>query len=335
MRLIKIEDGLLEQENFFQVSPFSNFVGDFNGRRDYSEDKFELYSGYIERKFEYEQYVIIVRKQGSPLTSEEDNLIMYVREDGNRAGLKESFDLGGGTFTYWKMLRYDGFTEAYASGNGVDWEHLGGGDTPPTKIQGFEIQGNSGFNIMDYQVYKNPYITLYGFNEGDICVIEDEHNNEVSVAIFDSDGKAELLLENVLSGRFVVKDKVTNTTLYSSDIITLQFGDVFSITEFVGLDLIYKGRILDYTPTLLHSRRELVTLKNSSNTTYTDIGITPIIPNPHNTDIIEVSFDNDEFYSSITLDEIEPEQEVDIYIKIIKDRGVKSYSTRHFILELD
>ena len=110
---------------------------------------------------------------------------------------------------------------------------------------------------------------------------------------------------------------------------------MFSITEFVGLDLIYKGRILDYTPTLLHSRRELVTLKNSSDTTYTDIGITPIIPNPHNTDIIEVSFDNDEFYSSITLDEIEPEQEVDIYIKIIKDRGVKSYSTRHFILELD
>ena len=334
MRLIKVEDGLLEIENFFQTSPFSDFVGNFNGRRDNDLNKFELYSGYIERKFEYEQYVIMVYKQGSPLSDAEDNLIMYVREDGNRAGLKESYDLGGGLYSYWKMLRYDGFTEAYASSDGIEWEHLGGGDTPPTKIQGFEIQGSSGFDILDYRVYKSPYITLWGFEEGYACIIEDEDENEVSSSVFNNEGKSQSLLENAIQGKFKVFNTDDNI-VYESDIIRLQFGDVYTITEFVGLDLIYKGRVLDFTPTLLHSRKELVTIKNNSESTYTDIGITPLIPNPNNTDTIEISFDNTNFYPSLTLDEIEPDEEVDLYINITKDRTVMSYSTRHFILELD
>ena len=333
MRLVKIEDGLLEQDNFFLISPFSHFVGDFNGRRE--NGKFELYSGFIERRFEHEQYVIVTKKTESLLNSPNNRFTMYVRHDENRAGIIETSDNGNGGYRYWKLLRYDGFTQGYASYNGIDWEHLGGGDTPPTSIQGFEIQGDVGFDILDYKVYRSPYITLYGFAEGNICSIEDENNNIISTAIFDSDGKVELLLEHILNGRFKVIDNLTSTIIYTSDLIDLKFGDVYSLTEFDGLDLIYKGVVLDYTPTLLNSRTEKVVIKNNSDSVYSNIGITPILPHHLNTDTIEISFDGVDFYPHLVLDSISPNEEVDLYISIIKDRSVSSYGTRHFTLELD
>ena len=335
MRLVKIEDGLLEQDNFFQVSPFSHFVGSFHGRRPQGSNIFDLYSGFIERKFEYEQYVIMVKKNGLPLDSADDRLVMYVREDQNRAGLMETIDVGWGTYQYWKLLRYDGFTQGYASHDGNTWEHLGGGSTPPTSIQGFEIQGDKGFDILDYRVYKSPYITLYGFPKDYICNIEDSLGNVISTAIFDSDGKAEVLIEYMLEGKFNVIDNLSSTSVYASQLIDLKFGDVYSLTEFDGLDLIYKGTVLGYEPTLLNMRKEVVTIRNSSINIYSNIGITPILPNQHNTDTMEISVDGITFYPHLTLNQVSPNEEVDLYISITKDRSVSSYGTRHFVLELD
>ena len=335
LRLVKIEDGLLEQDNFFLTSPFSHFVGNFNGRREQGGTKFELYSGFIERKFEYEQYVVVVKKSGANLEVGDNRLAMYIRHDQNRAGIMETRLQGNGSYKYWKLMRYHGFTQGYASHDGKDWNHLGGGDTPPTSIQGFEVQGDVGFDILDYKVYKSPYVTLYGFPEHYICNIEDSNGDIISDAIFDSDGKVELLLEHIISGKLNIIDNLSSAIVYTSDIIDLKFGDVYSLTEYEGLDLIYKGVVLDFKPTLLNMRKEVVVIKNNSTNTYSNIGITPILPNQHNTDVIEVSFDGVTFHPFVNLETIAPNEEVDLYISITKDRSISSYGTRHFVLELD
>lgn len=327
MKLVKIEDGLVEHENFFSVAPFSKFLGDFEYIRE--DGIFTLKKGYVERRFEQEEFVVVVEKENKALQNDE-GLYFYIRERQKRSGLVETKEWGGHSSRFWKIIRHKGFVQGYSSSNGITWTHRGGGEIPTTNVQGFQIEGDTNLRIRDYKVYKNPFVTVYGFNKGMKVIIEDVNGEILSSATVDENHKAQLLIEYPINGRIkVISD--SGVKLFASSLMDLKYGDVFSNTQY-DLQVIYQGEVLDYTPTVLNSFKEKVIVKNVSNDIYKDIHIRAIL---FNTDNISISLDDKEYEEGVVINKIEPDEEVFLYIHIQRDKKQLSYGIRHFALEID
>lgn len=329
LKLVKIEDGLLEQDNFYSVSPSSNFIGDFHYTRD-ALGSFSLTGGFIERKFEYNEFVIVVEKETNFITND-DGVYLYVRKDHQRAGLIEEKKDVFPPNPYWKLIKADGFIQGYSSSDGVNWFHKGGGEIFNNDVQGFQVFGSTHMKLIDYKVYKTPYFKIYGFPEDYQVIIEDIGGNIIKTGIFDSDHKSEIFLDYCFEGRIKILDN-NGSFIYDTNVMDIKFGDVYTATDY-DLQVIYKGVVLDYNPTMLNTLTERVVLKNNSvSDTYTNLHIRAI---PANTDTVEISLDNINYSNALILDSISPQQEIDLYIRIEKDRSVLFYGTHHFILEID
>ena len=332
MRLIKIQDGLLEHENYFLTAP----SGDFLGTNQYSRDNnaFTLKDGYIERPFPYDNFVIVIEKQQEVMTTE-DELSLYIRKKHLKSGLIETMNMNYPSSKYWKLTRYKEYVQGYSSDNGASWNNVGGGGIMPLQdVQGFSIKGDIvNLKIKDYKVYRNPYVKFLGLTEGNIGVIVDSVGNIIDEKVVDSIDEIELFLQNVIEGKLIVYEDSSKTNkLFESNKTLFQFGDVFNFISH-DLSLYYKGVVLNENPTMLHAIVEMTTLRNLSSTdTYNNVLIATLT---NFTDTIELSLDNISFSDEVVIPSITPNQNIDIYIKITKDQSNRSFSRRDFDLIID
>lgn len=327
MRLVKIQDGLLEQDDFFKVTPFSEFLGKFQYTR--SDGIFTLKEGFIERRLEHENYVIVVEKENDIL-GQDDELYFYVREDYHRSGIIETKKDGLANVSFWKLIRHEGFIQSYTSSNGTSWSHRGGGEIGQTSVQGFQVEGNTELRLKNYSIYRNPYVTVHGFQEGQVAYIEDIDGNIMVERIFDADGAVELMLEHPLEGRIRVTNSM-GVTFYESALMELKYGDAYVITDY-RLELYYKGSLIEHKPTVLNTLKEIVVVKNVSDGVYENIQFKAIVPS---TDTVTVSLNDVDYSEAVVLPSIEPLEEVPLYVQIVKDKSKINFGTRHFVLEVD
>lgn len=329
MRLVKVEDGLLEYVNHFLDAPIGDFLGEFLFSR--SGDTFNLKSGYIERVFPYNEYVIVVEKE-PVILDEGDAYGFYAREGGKIAGLLESREDGETPATHWKLIRHKGFIQGYRSNDGVTWENKGGGEISAlTETQGFSIQGNKELKLRDYKVYRSPYVRFYNFEQGTVAHLYDEKGEKVTERVSNEDELIEIYLENPIFGsvRFYNKDGVF---VMETPLMNLKYGDTFFNFPH-DIEFYYKGSVLDYSPKKLNTRHEVVEMKNLSTTeTYELLKLTIV----HDTvDRIKISLDDRNFYNELIVPNIAPQQKIPIYIKIDKNPNHPSYGIRKFALEVD
>lgn len=332
MRLIKLQDGLVEQDNYFLTSPSSDFLGENEYSR--SNDIFTLKGGYIERPFKHDNFVIIVRKK-QVVMDIDDEVSFYLRKDNLKSGVIETSDLSLPSSKYWKLTRYKEYVQGYSSEEGSTWKSVGGGGIMPLQdVQGFNVTNSStNLQIQDYKVYSSPYTKVVGLDEGNVGVLTDVSEDIVDEKVVDVSGELNLYLENVVKGRLTIyEDSDKSSILYESDETLFQFGDIFNVISH-ELALFYKSAMLDEKSTLLNSLVEATMLKNLSLTeTYTDVLVGTTTDG---TDTIELSLDNASYSDELIIDKIVPNEEVDIYIKITKDSSVHSFKRRHFDLIID
>ena len=136
MQLVKIQDGLLEIENFLTTSPIEDFLG--NGEYHRTPDKFILRSGEVERKINYDEFLIIVDKEATEL-SPDDRFEFYLSDGTNKSGIEEIYNTEYTKF--WKLIYHDGYIQGYKSDDSKKWSNVGGIKANKPKYQGFKTEG--------------------------------------------------------------------------------------------------------------------------------------------------------------------------------------------------
>lgn len=328
MKIKKIEEGLLEHYNYFLHMPLTDIVG--NGRMSRDEKEVVVHGGRVERPFNYEEFVIIVNKENANL-SEQDSIRMYTRIDGRMYGIDENGKSNYNQSDTWKIIRYEDYIQAYAKKDG-QWENIGGTSSSlPIAHQGFEVNGESPLTIKDYKVYSSPYITLYDVPEGYSANVVGLGGEELLEKRFATiEGLIELYVIDPVEGMLVLYDTEGEIAL-KTELMPFKYGDKFSIIPH-DLELRYRGRVLDYKPTRLEKRRELVYLYNTSDIqTYDRIVVSVFNPNVDN---IEISLDNENFGNEVYIQEIKPNHQREIFIRIKRQEG-NSFRMRKFALEID
>lgn len=328
MKLIKIEDGLIEQEDFFLTSPLGDLLGDYQYYR--TANEFVLTSGFVEREFPYNEFVLIVEK--NPVVLQENEKIrFYVREGDNISGLSEEYESGTPSSKYLKIVQYAGGIQGYRSEDGKKWENKGGGQIENNyNIQGFSTEGVE-LVIKNYSLYRSPYISIYNVPFGHKLQLINQENEVVNERLADENDLVELFIEHPLEGKIRHLDSA-GLIVSETDSMSLKYGDAFFKYDY---DIIvkYQGVVLDYNPTRLNTRKEKITVKNQSNSeNYEDLRI---VVNNETVDDIKISYNNLDFQEYLDLDSIEPQEEVEVYIQIIKNTNYPSWGIRKFGIEID
>ncbi|CAK7055456.1 hypothetical protein [Tissierella sp.] len=310
MQLVKVKDGLLELDNFLTTSPIEDFLG--NGEYHRTPDKFVLRSGEIERKIDYDEFLIIVDKEATEL-SPDDRFEFYLSDGTNKAGIEEIYNTEYAK--YWKLIYHDGYIQGYKSNDSKIWFNVGGIKSNKPKYQGFKTKGKE-LTINNYRVYRGPYLTIQNFYPGTLVKLLDLDGNLIKERVFSNNNECNIFLDYPIGGTLEFYNQL-GELIYKSNPMFFSYGDVFMFTEY-NLQLFYKGQLLTHKTTTLYSLIETVTLRNNSDETYSNINISI---NNLNDDEITISKDNNNFYESFIIEEIRPKEEIEIYIKIIKDRS--------------
>lgn len=322
MQLVKVKDGLLELENFLTTSPIEDFLG--NGEFQRTEDEFMLIDGEIERKIDYGELVIIVEKADTPL-GPDDRYEFFLSDGEVKSGIEETYN---SDYTkYWKLIYYDGYIQGYKSEDSKEWRNVGGARAEKPKYQGFKAEGER-LKITNYEVYRNPFITIQNFYPGTLVKLTDTNGNVIKERLFDENNECKIFLDYPMTGILEFYDQ-SNELIYKSNPMFFKYGDIFMFTKY-DLQLFYKGQLITYQTTTLYSLVEKVVLRNNSNETYENITVR--IDNPNNDDI-KISLDDENYYEELTIEELEGKEEVDIYIKITKDR-TEYFKMNDFTLEI-
>lgn len=190
MPLVKVQHGLLEEENFYLSSPVTDFLG--SGAWSRTEEVFRLRSGTVLRRLPYDAFVVDVRKEAVSLSGS-DRFEFFIEDSNGRLGLRE--EAGDEPVTGWRIIYHEGFMQVYAStGDGGAWENKGGArvDLEGEIRQGFSLRGNEELVITDYRVYSNPNLTLQNFSPGTLArltgpdenVLERYFNEDYECAFF-------------------------------------------------------------------------------------------------------------------------------------------------------
>jgi hypothetical protein len=332
MKLIKVKDGLIEVENFFLTSNFSDFAGFNNITRDIKTGKLKLISNNkIERKFNYDEFVIELEKENFNTMDTEDYSMIYLGNNENTFGIKD--DKLGEQNKYWKVLRQDGYIQAYSSADGINYTNIGGMkfDEPITK-QGFMKYSNEDFVLNNYKVYANPYITIQNFPENTLCELYDLEGNLLKARKFDSNLECKVYLDsNNMGGYFTFKD-IDNNLIYTTTHLSLQYGDVYVCSPY-NFEIIYRGNVVtNVNPALLQDLDELITIKNIGDKDYTNIKIGT---ETNSNDLIELSFDGENYSDTVTIDRIKQGESRDIFVRIIKNAENHNFCVRDFQLVIN
>ena len=140
MKMIKVEEGLLEHYNYFLHMPISDILGSNLSHR--TDDTFYLSNGIAERPFNYDEFVIVVKKDNLRL-GEEDKISLFVRSNGRVYGLTEEGSSKLPQSQEWKIVSYNNYIQSYMKDKG-EWLNLGG-TTIKTEMthQGFKVDGET------------------------------------------------------------------------------------------------------------------------------------------------------------------------------------------------
>lgn len=332
MELRKIEDGKIEINNYFLETPIGDFLGEFRGSK--SDGQFKLFEGRVERPFPYKDYVVLVKKKPSKLLYGQE-LTMYTRIGGRVYGLSESGDVDQEEVnSHWKLINYDGFVQGYMRDENLVWHNMGGADVEgAAEFQGFEAIGGAELIIEDYEVYSSPYIYIFDVPidysaeavdiEGNV-IYEKRHSGDT--------GMIKLYVDDSRTAAIVLYDD-SGSEVTRTELMSLKYGDKFLLSDH-NLVLKYKGQVLDHNPTRLRDRVDLVELANLSDIN-TESRILITVDN-QNDDEVYISFDGEDYARELRLPELEPNSQQEIYIKIVRERGVNNpFLMRKFSLEID
>lgn len=327
MNILKVKDGLLEAENFFLASSFSNFAGSANISRDIKKGLVYLNSNdKLERKFNYQQCVIEVKKQKSNKLNNDDNEIMYVGTNTAIYGIKDDKN---GESNYWKICVDDGYVQVYSSHNGYDWTNLSG-----KKIyglltrQGFKKEHTNPLIIEKYSIYSSPYITLYNMPSETKVQFFNEKNIKLEESAFNEDMEAKIWLNYNIKGYFRFSD-ITNKEIFTTKLMDLKYGDIYMMSKY-DLQVIYKNKVVDQDKySLLNDLCESIIIKNNDNKTYKKIfvGI-----DTKSDDLIELSFDGVNFKDSLTIEQLQPNEGKEVVIRITRNNRKSNLNIRDFNL---
>ncbi|MBM7869288.1 hypothetical protein JOC70_000757 [Clostridium pascui] len=332
MKLLKVKNGLLEAENFFLASPFGDFAGSANVTRDISTGKLQLISNdiKIERKFEFTDFVIELEKENFDNVDVGDFSMIYLGNDNISFGIKDKDPLNQNK--YWKILREDGYIQAYSSMDGINYTNVGGMSyAEPLLKQGFRKLNNKPFILDSYKVYRGPYVTVQNFPEDTICELYDSSNNLLKTRIFDATMECNIFLDyNNLDGYLVFKDPL-GSILFTSNSITFGYGDVWVFSPY-NFEITYLGNVVgNMAPALLQDLDEVINIKNIGSVAYTGIVIGT---QTSGNDLIELSLDGLTYSSTITLD-FAIDEEKQIYVKVTKNAANNSFYVRDFQLVIN
>lgn len=330
MNIVKIEDGLLEQDDYFLTTRTTEFLGDSMFSR--SNNELEIYNGYLERNFTYENFVIMVDKEPDDLLAD-GKFAFYTRKLSRRNGIEETYDVNmSGSATNWKIIQYDGFIQTYISyDNKQTWIACGGGQIREyTDVQGFYVQGLKPLRITKYETYRNPYVRLFDITDKYIVELVDVNNNVIDTQNSDL-GDVKFFLHDNVRAKFKIYDE-NGSYIYETGYIDLKLGDSFLNLPY-EIDLYYGSLIERYSTTKLNSLKEVIQIKNSSTSeTYQDIVVSPVHAN---IDTIQLSLDGINYVDSVTIPNLAPQEMKDIYIWITKNRTLPAFGKRSFVLEIE
>lgn len=328
MKLIQVKNGLLEAENFFLASSFSDFAGESNITRDIKTDKLKLISNNkIERKFDYKEFVIEVEKENFNDIKDMDYSMIYLGNSDHIFGIKDlkSNEQNG----YLKILKKDNYIQAYSSNDGKGYINIGGMEfIDPLTKQGFMKYSDEDFILNNYKVYANPYVTIQNFPENTLCELYDLDNNLIKTRLFNSDMECKVFIDSNMSGYFTFKD-MDGKMIYTSDAIQLQYGDMWVFSPY-NFEIIYHGNVVtNVSPAMLQDLEELITIKNIGDKDYNNIKIGTETPS---NDLIQLSFDGINYTDSLTIDSIKQRESKGIYVKITKNSENHNFAVRDFHL---
>lgn len=328
MKLLKVEDGKREVDNFYLFSDFSEYAGSSNVTKDIVNKTVSLISNSkIERSFPHEEFVIEVKKQNWGRYEPNDYSKFYIGTLSGIWGIKDDVQE---EHSHWKLLRQDGYIQAYSSEDGIMWTNIGGAlITEPILNQGFTKKSDMALVLESYKVYKRSFVTLLNFPENTIAILQDELGNEIRRRVFDSDLKSEVFLDSCMRGKFIFTDPMDNT-IYSSEIMDLQYGDTYILSPY-ELEVRYHGQPVAI-PTMLDSLSETLSIKNISSESYYNLNVTT---KDNSEDLIQLSFDGNTFLDTLNIPEIEPEQEIILYVRIYKSIDNHNFQVRDFQLIIE
>jgi hypothetical protein len=339
LNLVKTSDGLLEVENFYLTSSFNDFLGFNNASRD-TENFYIKGNSKIERNFNYNDFVIELYKLNWDTMDTSDSFVFYIVSTLNNIyGTKD--DITNGESQYLKIISDDNYIQTYSSVNRKNWNNIGGiglqtGET--IDKQGFQKISSKDITIKDYKVYSNPYVTIQNLPENYKVELYNESDQLIKTRLFDINLQANVFLDYCGNGYFKFYD-INNNLIYTSDLLYLQYGDIYTFTDY-ELELFYKNNdiskdidtFLD-TDMVTLGRIEEVVLKNSSiSSDYTKLCISA---KTGFDDTIQLSLDNITYANTVTINSIEHQQEITIYIQMIRGATNHNFISRNFQLCID
>ena len=331
IKLAKIEDGVLEHDDYFFTSKTIDFLGDAMFSMDDKQHTFEIYNGWLERNFHHDSFVIVVTKEPVVLEENETHAI-YTRKVGRRHGIVEKYsDKGETTATNFKIIQYQGYVQTYISfDDKKNWIECGGGQIREyTDVQGFNVEGDTPLTITKYETYKTPYLTFINLEDGNIVRVVD-NKSQILFAEEVELGQVEFFLHDNIDAKIQIYDGVN--LMYESDYIHFNQGDIYANIPY---DIeVYYGRLLQqYESTKLNNLKDKVQIKNASiSDTYTDITLRA---RHDNLDDITLSLDGINYDTSVIIDKLDPQEIRDLFIWIRKSDKLQGLGMRSFVLEID
>lgn len=330
MKITKVEDGLLEQDDYLLTTRTTEFLGEHTFSR--TTDILSLNSGYLERNLKHNEFVIVVDKEPDILNST-SKFSMYTRKDTRRIGIEEISDgLPNKSATNWKIVQYDGFVQTYMSyDDKKTWIACGGGQIREyIDIQGFYIEGDVPLRLKKYALYRNPYVRIFDVGLDYKVDLVDAFGNIIDSQVCDT-GDVKFLLNDIILGKFVFYDE-TGMLIHETPVMEIKLGDSY-INVLFDVDLYYGSLIKKYSTTKLRKLNDVVQIKNNSNTdTYKSVVVSVV---NETTDIITVSLDGNIYDTYVEIEELRPQETRDIQISITKDRVLPHFGRRSFVLEIE
>ncbi|GAA0082998.1 hypothetical protein [Clostridium sp. CTA-6] len=332
MTLLKISDGLLEVDNFYLTSSFSDFARNSLVSRDVGTGKIKLASNnMIERSFHYNEFVIDFHKENFKNMEVGDYSMMYLGNELYTFGIKdekktEKLDEQN---EYWRILKKNNYIQTYSSPDGVNYKNIGGMEYDKTVTkQGFQKFCNEDFILNNYKVYKNPYVTIINFEQKYKCELYDNYNNLIQIREFNEDMECKLFIETIFIGYVVIKDLEGNN-IFQSELMRFSFGDVY-INSPYNFQIKYNNQVVTNEQYgVLQSYKEIVQIKNKDIKDYNNIIIGTETASQ---DLIKLSLDNINYSEELILENFKSQETKEIYIKITKQKSDTNYYIRNFQL---
>lgn len=331
MKLLKVKDGLLEVDNFYLTSFFSDFAGSANIVRDIKTKQLKLISNtQIQRKFTYDEFLIEFEKENFKTMNDDEYCTLYLGNSTSKFGIRETKINEQNKF--WKILKSDNHIQAYASKDGLNYKNIGGMEFLETLThQGFEKNSSEDLILKNYMVYCNAYVTLQNAPEGSIVEFYNNKNELIMTRKFNENMECKVFLDSKIKGYFIFKD-INNIEYYKTELIDLSYGDVYVLSPY-NFEIIYHGSIVTNTnPALLQDLEELISIKNVDIKKYKNIKIgTETSTN----DLIELSWDGLNYKKTLTIDSINPEEIKNLFVRITKNAENHNFNIRDFQLVIN